>query len=197
MIPARNAASLLRGQLAALAAQTYTGEWEVIVADNGSTDDTRQVVRDASLGGAAVRLVDASGRVASNRARNIGAAAARGEFVLFVDADDEVAPTWLDAMARAASRCDAVGGCLERVRLNTARDVRPGRELSSHLQVWPGFLPYANGANCGLRRSLFGELGLFDKGPRSADARALEPTQVLVLEYEAVRQAIQAEPVDS
>ena len=40
--------------------------------------------------------------------------------------------------------------------------MRPGRELSSHLQVWPGFLPYANGANCGLRRSLFGELGGFD-----------------------------------
>jgi CRP/FNR family transcriptional regulator, cyclic AMP receptor protein len=42
--------------------------------------------------------------------------------------------------------------------------------------------------------SLFGELGLFDEGPRSADARALESTQVLVLDYEAVRAAIKAEP---
>lgn len=42
--------------------------------------------------------------------------------------------------------------------------------------------------------SLFGELGLFDDGPRSADARALEPTQVLVLDYAAVRAAIKAEP---
>ena len=42
--------------------------------------------------------------------------------------------------------------------------------------------------------SLFGELGLFDEGPRSADARALETTQVLVLDYEAVRAAIKAEP---
>ena len=32
--------------------------------------------------------------------------------------------------------------------------------------------------------SLFGELGIFDDGPRSADARALEPTQVLVLDYD-------------
>ena len=45
--------------------------------------------------------------------------------------------------------------------------------------------------------SLFGELGLFDEGPRSADARALEPTQVLVLDYEAVRAAIKAEPPPS
>lgn len=42
--------------------------------------------------------------------------------------------------------------------------------------------------------SLFGELGLFDDGPRSADARALESTQVLVLDYTAVRAAIKAEP---
>ena len=42
--------------------------------------------------------------------------------------------------------------------------------------------------------ALFGELGLFDAGPRSADARALEPTQLLVLDYAAVRAAISAEP---
>jgi len=42
--------------------------------------------------------------------------------------------------------------------------------------------------------SLFGELALFDDGPRSADARALEATQLLVVEYEAVKAAIEAQP---
>ncbi|MFI5053089.1 MAG: Crp/Fnr family transcriptional regulator [Acidimicrobiia bacterium] len=42
--------------------------------------------------------------------------------------------------------------------------------------------------------SLFGELGLFDAGPRSADARALEESQVLVIGYEPVRAAIDTHP---
>jgi CRP/FNR family transcriptional regulator, cyclic AMP receptor protein len=42
--------------------------------------------------------------------------------------------------------------------------------------------------------ALFGELSLFDEGPRSADARALEATQLLVLDHAAVRDAIEAQP---
>jgi CRP/FNR family cyclic AMP-dependent transcriptional regulator len=42
--------------------------------------------------------------------------------------------------------------------------------------------------------SLFGELGMFDDGPRSADARALEESQLLVIGYEPVRAAIDAHP---
>jgi CRP-like cAMP-binding protein len=42
--------------------------------------------------------------------------------------------------------------------------------------------------------ALFGELALFDGGPRSADARALEVTQLFVVPYEAVRGAIDAHP---
>lgn len=42
--------------------------------------------------------------------------------------------------------------------------------------------------------AMFGELGLFDEGPRSADARVLEPTQVISLRYEDVRPALLAHP---
>ena len=44
IIPCRNAAGTIQETLRALAGQTWPGEWEVIVADNGSTDDLAQVV---------------------------------------------------------------------------------------------------------------------------------------------------------
>jgi glycosyltransferase involved in cell wall biosynthesis len=43
IVPARDAAATIGGQLAALAAQRYEGSWEVIVADNGSADATATV----------------------------------------------------------------------------------------------------------------------------------------------------------
>jgi glycosyltransferase involved in cell wall biosynthesis len=167
VIPALNAAQTLGVQLEALVAQTYEGAWEIVVADNGSSDETADIVRAVSSGRSNVRLVDASDRRGINHARNVGAAAARGEFVLFVDADDLVMPTWLDAMARAAVTCAAVGGCLDRTVLNPARFSMPDRERSTGLQTWPGFLPWASGANCGLRTALLRELGGFDERYRS------------------------------
>ena len=174
VIPALNAAQTLGVQLEALDAQTYKGEWEIVVADNGSNDETADIVRDVSLRRSNVRLVDASDRRGINHARNVGAAAARGEFVLFVDADDLVMPTWLDAMARAAVTCAAVGGCLDRTVLNPVRFSTPDRERSTGLQTWPGFLPWASGANCGLRAALLREFGGFDESYRRGGGNDVE-----------------------
>jgi glycosyltransferase involved in cell wall biosynthesis len=46
VVPNLNGAATLPDQLEALAGQTYTGDWEVILADNGSTDTSADVVRE-------------------------------------------------------------------------------------------------------------------------------------------------------
>jgi cellulose synthase/poly-beta-1,6-N-acetylglucosamine synthase-like glycosyltransferase len=109
-----------------------------------------------------LRWVDASRSRGTNVARNVGASVARGEFLLFVDADDAVTPTWLAAMAAAAETCAAVGGTLDRTRFLPARMLSPGAERSG-LNSWPGFMSFPSGANCGLRASLLRELGGFSE----------------------------------
>jgi Glycosyl transferase family 2 len=79
IVPARDPAATIGGQLAALAAQRYEGSWEVIVADNGSADAT---VADRWIGRIpGLRVVDASGRRGASHARNVGIAASRGDFL--------------------------------------------------------------------------------------------------------------------
>jgi succinoglycan biosynthesis protein ExoA len=65
-----------------------SGGFEVILADGGSTDGTRDIVRNFREGraevGSSLRMLDNPGRL-SSAGRNVGAGAARGEFVLFLD----------------------------------------------------------------------------------------------------------------
>jgi GT2 family glycosyltransferase len=86
-IPSYNSASTLRETLDSVLAQSYPNI-EVIVVDDGSTDDTESVVRRY---GARVRYVHtAYGGLAS--ARNAGLQQARGVYVALLDADDICAP---------------------------------------------------------------------------------------------------------
>ncbi len=164
VIPVRNGAETIGEQLVSLAAQEHAGEWEVVVADNGSTDATRSVVEQYRDQLPALQLVDASRRRGPAHARNTGAAAAGGEIVAFVDADDRVEPGWLAAMQRAMAdeSVGAVGGALIREIAGNPVGTE-GRALGDDLGRWSGFLPYAGSGNLAVRRSLFEELHGFDE----------------------------------
>ncbi len=82
VIAVRDGLPWLEEQLGALAAQICDDEWEVVVADNGSTDGSPRVAALWSARGAVVRLIDASQRRGPSAARNIGADQARGEKLL-------------------------------------------------------------------------------------------------------------------
>ncbi len=94
IIPAYQAAGELRACLRALNSQTVPRGWyEVIVVDDGSADDTAGVAREE---GADQVLVIPHGGPAA--ARNAGLEVARGEIVLFTDADCEPGPEWVERM---------------------------------------------------------------------------------------------------
>ena len=163
VIPVRDAAAVLSGQLRALADQQVDEPWEVVIADNGSADDLAAVVavwRERIPG---LRIVDASDRVGVSHARNAGVRAARGDRILFCDADDEAAPAWVAVMGAALRDHPAVGGRLDRRRLSPPGAQRDELMVSTDLVPWPGFWPFASGANCGVRAEVFAEVGGFDE----------------------------------
>lgn len=152
IVPAHNASGTLAEQVEALRAQDHDDPWELVLADNGSTDDTVAVFQRSVAGGGpdapvpwdAARVVDASAVAGSAHARNVGAAAARGDLLCFCDADDVVEPGWLRALVRAAADHHLVGGRLETTTLNSDR-VRGWRPApSASVADVPSFAPTSN-----------------------------------------------------
>lgn len=93
--------------LAALRASSFD-DYELIVVDDGSTDDSAERAR--ALG---ARVLQTTGRRGPGAARNLGARAARGRYLLFLDADCEVHPDTLEraaAVLRADPELDALFG---------------------------------------------------------------------------------------
>ena len=130
VIPARNAASTLGVQLAALSRQTFEYPYEVIVADNGSLDNTANVAAQWSNQFDNFRIIDATKHPGISYARNAGISAAAGEYILFCDADDEASPDWIRGLIEALQQSDIVGGRLDVTSLNHSRTRAWRRSLS-------------------------------------------------------------------
>ena len=92
LIPAFNAAATIRRAIDSALGQTYQN-LEVVVVDDGSGDKTSEIV--GSYARDDVRLIRLSSNQGASGAVNEGIAAAKGEFIAFLDADDEWLPTKL------------------------------------------------------------------------------------------------------
>lgn len=91
IIPAHDAASHLPETLASVQAQTFP-DWEIVAVDDGSSDATWSLLEQAGPRVKALRNERAGGPAA---ARNRALAAASGELVVFLDADDLLLPSYL------------------------------------------------------------------------------------------------------
>jgi glycosyltransferase involved in cell wall biosynthesis len=171
IVPCLNEEAHLEGQLEALARQKWSEPWEVVVADNGSTDRSPAIV-DAFRGRLpGLRLIDASDRRGQAHALNVGARAARGESLAFCDADDEVAPGWVAAMGDALVRHEFVACRLEVEKLNPPWAARARRAPQSEgIQKFrrPPYLPHAGSGSLGIRRVLHEAIGGFDESMLAA-----------------------------
>jgi glycosyltransferase involved in cell wall biosynthesis len=104
IIPALNEEKYIGGTLRALRAQTHR-DFEVIVADNGSADSTRRIAEKL---GARVVVCE---KLGADPARNCGARAARGELLVFADADTVLPENTLEQIEKLMrKREDVIGG---------------------------------------------------------------------------------------
>lgn len=161
VIAAFNAQTTLSEQLQALAAQEGVRSWEVVVADNGSTDGTRALVESlAETFPVDLRVIDASERRGVAHARNRGVAESRGRSIAFCDADDRVGDGWLAAVCSALESYDAVGGELREYRL----PFDPNAPSVGYEAYRPGGVL---GGNMAIRRDVFLRVGgLSEELPR-------------------------------
>lgn len=172
VIPAYNAEKTLARAVGSALGQTL-GDLEVIVVDDGSTDGTARVA--AEFGGAVTYVrQDRSG---ASVARNTGIARARGEWIAFLDADDEFLPPKLeeqrDLLARNPGLCWCACNYLVSNGERRAPRYDPGK-LARALRGREAFASYFwEGAiharslatpTMVIHRSVFAELGGFEPG---------------------------------
>jgi GT2 family glycosyltransferase len=112
VISTRNRAEFLPGVLEAVFAQVSAPLFEVIVVDNGSTDDTSAVLRSLTARFPSLRPAREA-RLGVSHGRNLGLSLARAPIVAFTDDDVQVSLHWLATIARtleAHPQLDWVGG---------------------------------------------------------------------------------------
>jgi cellulose synthase/poly-beta-1,6-N-acetylglucosamine synthase-like glycosyltransferase len=161
VVPAFQAAATIEQCVLALLAQTLPREeYEVIVVDDGSSDDTAS--RAEKSGARVVRLASNLGPGA---ARNAGVAVARGEVVVFTDADCEPTPPFLAALTEHMRDPD-VGGTkgvyLTKQRALVARFVQYEYESRYRHTARHNALDFVDTYACCFRRADLNRIGGFD-----------------------------------
>jgi mycofactocin glycosyltransferase len=168
VIPVRNRPQQVAECVRSVLAGTLARErYEVIVVDNGSTDETARAAADAGA-----RVVS---EPEPNRclARNLGAAEAAAPWVAFIDSDCVAEPDWLAALARAVDAADEQTGAIAGAVLDPPAQTDVERYIAHRqwfdqekylAQDAPFARPFALTANLCVRRDLYLELGGLDAG---------------------------------
>jgi glycosyltransferase involved in cell wall biosynthesis len=162
VIPALDAADTLGEQLDALTGQTSGGPIEILVVDNGSTDQTPRIVAARAATDERIRLVSEPTPGAA-AALNRGIAEARADHLAFCDSDDVVGAGWIDAARRGLVDHELVTGPLELDLLNDPDSARSrGCSWANRLERFADLFPLIPSGNFAARRDAIEAAAGFD-----------------------------------
>jgi glycosyltransferase involved in cell wall biosynthesis len=165
IIPCYNAADTIAVQLDALVKHEWSGSWEIIIANNKSTDASMTIVQRYKDQFPHLRIVDASARQGPAYATNTAARVASGNALAFCDADDEVERGWVATMGEALQQYDFVACRTDTQKLNprVQQSQRSPQEFGLQRIWYPPYLPHAGRGTLGVKRVLFEDVGGFDE----------------------------------
>jgi O-antigen biosynthesis protein len=170
VVCAYNAESTMEGCLASFAKVDYP-DFEVIVVDDGSTDQTGAIADRHAAASPFIHVIHQP-NLGLSAARNVGMNAARGEIVAYTDSDCYVDPHWLTYMAWAFAdeRFVAVGGPnlapVEDNRTAACVAVSPG--APTHVLLTDEIAEHIPGCNMAYRKEYLAGIGGFDATYRAA-----------------------------
>ena len=162
VIPVLNGAATIGRQIEALAHQRAAPSFDVVLVDNGCTDDTVAVARAAAEGKLRLQVVQEAAP-GVNRARNAGVRAAADGIVLLCDADDEVAPAWVASLCAGVDEAHWAAGAVDYRSLNDDATVATwGCADSAVPSVTTPYVDRTFGGSCAFLRSMWEAVGGFD-----------------------------------
>lgn len=165
VIPTYNRRAVLEEAINSVLAQTYPN-WELIIADDGSTDDTEEWMRKECIKDNRINYLKLKNQGAAV-ARNSGASRGKGKYLTFLDSDDLAYDTWLEKMVSKIEEADA-----DLVSCGTLRREK-GRAPFPKLPTRPGGIYFdfklklTNAGAFLLKRAVFDEIGGYDPLLRS------------------------------
>ncbi len=172
IIPVYNRQDYIAEQLNAISPQIDPPAFEVLICDNGSTDETIKIAENYAAD-FPIKIIDASQKRGASYARNRGAQEARGELLLFCDSDDIVDASWCREMYLAYQkfpRCILAGYAdaqtVNRPEILRAYKIDPMDAPDDYILDPVGFqkyLPTIAGCNFAVPKTIYIEVGGSDE----------------------------------
>jgi len=160
IIPTYNRSKTLGRAIESVLKQTYT-DWELIIADDASTDNTEEFVKKYTNENVRYYKIDQNKQ--KSYTRNFGVSKAKGEYVAFLDSDDEWLSEKLEKQLFSLNKDEFIGCFTGAYKIQGEKQIprRPSIKESLLLDILKNRISISMGSTCLIRKDIFEKSGGF------------------------------------